>query len=164
MRKISEWVFADGGNVMKKEQKWEFVYAVLGADGEEKIKVCYPRSEEQKKENALKCEKLGYRVVSVKKLYPFNTEKNQHNFFLISNICKNSIWDMECGCKEYDAAEIERLEKLQEKADRLMELDLPVAWIPWEEWQDAKQLSDMAVLHRQECCVANGRYDLISYC
>ena len=147
-----------------KEQRWEFRYAVPTAGGHESIKVCYPRSEEKKNENARLCKEHGYRVVSVKKLYPFNTEKNQHNFDLINNICSNRMYDMMSGEAKYDDAEYGRLEEMKQKAERLFCLPLPIAWIPWEDLKDARELSTMAILHRQDCCIEAGRPDLVAYC
>ena len=145
----------------KREERYALTY-VSKKDGS--TKVCYPRSAEKKDEQLAICKANGIKVVSCKKLYPFSTEKNQHNFMLIANICFNRIHDMENGDIPYDEAEIERLEAQKEKADRFFCLDLPVAWLPYEEWKEAKEMATMAVIHRQEACVVNGRYDLIQYC
>ena len=67
----------------KKEDKWEFCYAVPTADGNWNEKVIYNKTKEKVEENKQKCKELGYKVISVKKLYPFNTYKNQHNFDFI---------------------------------------------------------------------------------
>lgn len=147
-----------------KEQRWEFRYAVKQVDGTEKIKVCYPRTEEKKEENKQKCKELGFRIVSIKKLYPFNTYANQHNFELIKNICFCEMDDMRIGEVKYDEAEYDRLEEMKDKAERFFCLELPVAWLPWEDWKEAKELSELAILHRQNCCIENGRPDLVAYC
>lgn len=146
---------------MKKEQRWEIRY-VSKKDG--KTKSCFPRSEEKKKEQLEVCKEHGIEVLSCKKLYPFNTYANQHNFELIYNICFCDMDDMLIGEKEYDEAEYERLEKMKDNAERFRALELPVAWLPWEDWQEARNLANMAILHRQDCCIANGRYDLVAYC
>ena len=148
---------------MEKEQHWKFEYEKPVADGVE-IKCCYPRSKEKCEENKRICKERGWRVISCEKLYPFNTEKNQHNFDLIHNICMNTLYDMDSGEKKYDAKEYERLEILKEKSERFFCLPLPVAWLPWDEWKDAKELSEMAIIHRQNACIENGRYDLVKYC
>ena len=148
----------------KKEQKWEFKYAKPTTDGGEVVKTCYPKSEEKRDENKETCKALGYRIISIKKLYPFNTYANQHNFELIRNICFNDMDDMRIDEKEYDEAEYDRLEHLKDRADYYFCLPLPVAWLPWEEWSEAKELATMAILHRQDCCIENGRPDLVTYC
>lgn len=149
---------------MKKEQRWEFRYVVVSAMGQEIEKVCYPKSEEQKNKNLETCKRVGYKVLSVKKMYPFNTMKNQHNFMLIANICSNRMHDMDFGDVEYDAAEYDRLDAMKEKAERLFCAELPVAWLTWDDWKDAKELSEMAILHRQDACIEAGRPDLVKYC
>ncbi len=149
---------------MQKEQKWEFKYAVPTEDGNETIKVCYPKSEEKRAENIQKCKDRNYRIVSIKKLYPFNTYKNQHNFKLIRNVCFNTMDDMDIGEIPYDEKEYDRLDEMKTKADEFFGLPLPVAWLPWEEWKEAKELSELAILHRQDACIRNGRPDLVAYC
>jgi hypothetical protein len=144
----------------KKETRYELRY--IAADGKEKK--CFPRSEEKKNENLAICKERGYRVVSCKKLYPFSMEKNQHNFELIRNICFNTMSDMDSGEIPYDAAEYARLSDLKDKAERCFGLPLPIAWLPWETYKEAKELAFMAILHRQEACIANGRPDLVTYC
>lgn len=145
---------------MRKEQRYALTYKLANGT----IKTCYPRSEEKKNENIEFCRKNNIKVISCKKLYPFSTEKNQHNFELISNICYNTMYDMDMGHIPMDEKEYERLEVMREKAGKFFGLELPVAWLPYEEWKEAKELSVMAVLHRQETCIANGRYDLVQYC
>lgn len=147
-----------------KEEKYELRYEVPTANGNWSEKVAFGNSKEWLDRNKAKCKELGYRVVKASKLYPFNTWKNQHNFMLISNICRNTISDMEMGEKEWDDAEIERLEALREKADKLESLPLPLAWIPYEDWKDAKELSEMASLHRYNTCLEHGRYRDLQYC
>ena len=144
----------------RKETRYEFRY--VGKDGTEKV--CYPRSEEKKNENLRVCKERGLRVVSCKKLYPFSMERNQHNFELIRNICFCAMHDMDSGEKPYNAAEYARLEELNAKAERLWSLPLPIAWIPWETYREAKELAQMAILHRQNACIEAGRPDLVTYC
>ena len=145
---------------MTKEQRFEFTYKLTNGT----VKKCYPKSEEQKARNIEICAAKGYKVVSIKKLYPFSTIKNQHNFELISNICFNTMHDMESGEISFDSAEYDRLSDLKEKAERFFELPLPVAWLPYEVWRDANELANMAILHRQEACIAAGRPELVTYC
>lgn len=147
-----------------KEERYEFKYAVPTAEGNESIKTIYPRSKSRIEENKAACKKHGYRFISVKKLYPFNTYKNQHNFELIYNICFCNLNDMEIGEKPMDRAEYDRLYELKEKAEQFFCLPLPVAWLPWEDWKDAKELAEMAILHRQNACIEAGRYDLVALC
>lgn len=148
---------------MKKEQKWEMRYEVPTADGW-KEKVCYPKSEEQREKNFQTIKRAGYKLISCKKLYPFNTYKNQHNFELINNLCYNEMHDMELGEKPFDKYRFDELWDMQEKAEKFFCLPLPMAWLPWEDWKEAKRLSEMAIMHRQDACIENGRYDLVTYC
>lgn len=144
-----------------KEQRWELRYVSL-MNGEEKC--CYPRSEEKKNEQIALCKEKGITVISCKKLYPFSTEKNQHNFELIHNICMNRINDMYIGEAEWDDDEIKRLEELKEKSEEFFCLPLPIAWLPWEKHCEARELANMAIMHRQDACIRNGRPDLVTYC
>ena len=145
---------------MKKEQRWELRY--VNSNGEERV--CTPRSMEQKEENIRKCFRLGYKVLSCRKLYPFSTNKNQHNFELISNVCYNTMHDMDMGEIPYDGEEYDRLSDMKDKADRFFCYELPVAWVTWEEHCEMKELANMAILHRQDACIRNGRPDLVTYC
>lgn len=99
-----------------------------------------------------------------KKLYPFSTARNQHNFQLISNKCTIIMREMECGEREFNEAEYDRLERMRDRADELFAMPLPVAWLTWEDLKDAKELSAMAINMRAEACVAKGRPDLVTYC
>ena len=149
---------------MKKEQRWEMRYVVVSALGQEIEKVCHPRSEEQKQKNIDTCKRVGYKIVSVEKMYPFNTYKNQHNFELIANICFNRMHDMEIGDVAYDNDEYIRLEDMKRKAEKFFCAELPIAWFTWDDWKEAKELSEMAILHRQDACIEAGRPDLVPYC
>ena len=146
-----------------REQRWKFTYAFINKDGDRVVKSCYPRSEEKKSENIKKCKEQGMEIVSITKLYPFSTMKNQHNFDLIHNIVMNELYEYYDG-KKLTEEEVERLEWLRDKSEKYFSLELPVAWLPWEEWKEAHELSQMAILHRQEACIANGRPDLVTYC
>lgn len=146
---------------MKKEQRWELRY-VSKIDGT--VKNCYPQSEEKKAEQLAICKEKGIKVIHCKKLYPFNTWNNQHNFALIRNIAQNELYEIYMNNKKVPDDEIARLESLKEKSERLFGLPLPVAWLPWEDWKDAHELSQMAILHRQEVCIASGKSDFVTYC
>lgn len=144
---------------MKREQRWELRYVAKGED-----RVCYPRSEEKKNENLAKCKQYGYEVVSCKKLYPFNTYKNQHNFELIHNIVMIELYDIWSGDKSVSNAEYDRLQSLRERTEKYFGARLPVAWVPWDVWKDMKEISENAIIHRQNACIEAGRYDLVQYC
>lgn len=145
----------------KKEDRFEIRY-ISKKTGKEKRCVCIGK--ENRDKNLGICRDNELKVLSVKKLYPFNTYKNQHNFELIRNICFNTRYDMDSGEIPMDKAEYERLGKLEEKADRFFCLELPLAWLPWEDWKEANELAQMAIMHRQNACIANGRPDLVTYC
>lgn len=148
----------------RKEERWEQRYAVPTAGGNWSEKVVYPKSKEQKDNNAKKIRELGYKAISCKKLYPFSTVKNQHNFELICNICYNTMHDMDNGEAEYNEAEYNRLWEMKKKAERFFCLELPVAWLSYEDLKDAKELANMAIMHRQDACIEAGRPELVTYC
>ena len=146
---------------MNREQRWELRYVSI-KDGKEKN--CYPRSEEKKNEQLAICREKGIKVIHCKKLYPFSTIKNQHNFDLIHSICFNRIYDLRDGAPEAYKGEWDRLGEMDEKAQRFFGLELPVAWLAYEDWRDAKELANMAIMHRQDACIANGRPELVALC
>lgn len=154
----AEWMMRE------REQKWGIRYAVPTANGEWKEKYCRVRSEEARKENIQKIKEYGYRFISCKKLYPFSMEKNQHNFELINNICFNMMHDMDIGETPYDNDEYNRLWDLREKAEKYFCYELPVAWVPYEELEEMRELANMAIMHRQDACIEAGRPDLVTYC
>ena len=147
-----------------KEERFEIRYAVQTANGNWSEKVIYNTSKEKADSNKARIKELGYKFISCKKLYPFSTMKNQHNFNLISDICHNRMHDMEMGEVEWNDSEYDRLENMKNRADEFFCLPLPIAWLPWEDWKDAKELSENAIVHRQNACIANGRLDLVKYC
>ena len=144
---------------MGKAEKWQFKYEKNG-----EVKICYPQSKEQIEKNRAICKKNGYKVISVKKLYPFSTMKNQHNFDLIHNIVMNELYDIWHGNKSVPDEEYERLEKARDRSEYFFCLPLPIAWLTWDEWEEANEMAASAIVHRQEACIANGRPDLVTYC
>lgn len=148
----------------KKEERYELRYAVPTSEGNWTEKVIYNHSKEKAYANKAKCKELGYKVISCKKLYPFSTMKNQHNFELIHNIVMCDLYDIWNGEKSVSDAEYARLEELKEKSEKFFCLPLPVAWLTWEDWKEAKELSETAIIHRQNACIENGRPDLVTYC
>lgn len=145
----------------RREERFELRYVSL-KDGTEKV--CYPKSKAGKDEQLRIARERGIKVISCKKLYPFNTEKNQHNFMLVANICANRMHDMFMGDAKYDGAEVDRLEALKEKADKYFGYPLPVAWVTWEDHQEMQELAMMAVMRREQTCIESGRTDLLKYC
>lgn len=145
---------------MRKQEKYQFNYKT--ADGADKV--CYPRSKEQIAANRQRCRELGFTVLSVKKLYPYSMEKNQHNFELIANRCFNIMADMDAGEIPYDAAEYDRLYEMREKAQRFFCYGGGIAWVPWEDLKEMRELAASAVEIRVQTCVRTGRLDLIKYC
>lgn len=135
---------------MKHEERFDLAY--IGKDGTEKH--CYPRSREKRDENLRFCEEHGVKVLSCKKLYPFSTMRNQHNFMLIYNICFNTMTDMQDGEIEFDEAEYERLEATRDKAGEFFCMELPIAWVPWETLCEMREMAAAAEWHRD---AANAR-------
>lgn len=143
-----------------REERFEMVFE--GVDG--KVRKCYPRSKEKLEENKRVLKESGRKLYKVTKLYPFSTEKNQHNFELISNVAANIMRDMENGDVPYDEKEYDRLWNLREKAQKYFGLELPVAWIPYPMLAEAKELAATAIEHRTNACIEAGRLDLVKYC
>lgn len=133
---------------MKREERFELVY--IGKDGTERR--CYPRSVAKKEENLRVCKEQGIKVISCKKLYPFNMMKNQHNFALIANIAYNTMWDMEHEERPWNTDEYNRLAETREKAERFFTMPLPIAWVPWEDYKEMKELAIAAECHRDAAC------------
>lgn len=146
-------------NNYSTELRYRIDYKVNG-----EIKSCYPKSEESKNKNLEICNSRGYEVIKVTKLYPFSTNKNQHNFMLIKNKCYNKMYDMDIGIIPYDKKEYNRLYELAEKADKFFCLELPIAWLDGNTYKEAKRISQMAIHFRMDTCIERGRYDLIQYC
>lgn len=106
----------------------------------------------------------GFKFLSVTKLYPFSTQKNQHNFELIFNVCSNQLHDNRMGEVKLSEEEVKELCSLRKKADEFRSLALPVAWLPWETWKQAKEVSEMARAHRINACIAAGNTKYLQYC
>lgn len=146
--------------IYKKEQRWEMRYRL--EDGTEKH--CYPRSEEQRQKNLDYCKEHGIEVISCRKLYPFSIEKNAHNILLIHNKAYIKMRDMENDEVEWDENEYNRLEYIFDRTGHLLSYHEQLAWMPWEDYKDAKEYSALAVELRVNTCIEKGRYDLIQYC
>lgn len=131
---------------MKREERYEFTY--INANGEAKTKTV--RSKEQLDKCLKTCEDMHFAVVRKCKLYPFSTMRNQHNFELISNICANTMYDMQHGLIEWDEAEYDRLAATRDKANEFFCYDLPVAWVPFDTLTEMKGLASAAICHRDE--------------
>lgn len=148
-----------GQRQFPKEDRWEFKYEIGG-----EIKFCYPRSKESIEANRMDCEERGWKVLSVKKVYPFSTEKNQHNFELIRNVCFNRMHDMDMGDIPYDKEAYDKMYGLRERAEQYMGLPLPVAWLPYEQLKEAKEIVAMAHEHRYAANLAAGNYKWLHLC
>jgi len=148
-----------GQRTFPKEERWEFRY-----NNGEQNKVCYPRSKESIEDNRAYCREKGWKVLSVKKVYPFSTEKNQHNFELIHNVCFNRMHDMDMGEIPYNEQAYDRMYELRDKADKFRGLPLPVAWLTWEELKEAKEIVAMAHEHRYAANLAAGNYRWLHLC
>lgn len=140
------------------EQRYKIEYEVNGA---KKTRTVY--TEEDKKEFLNKCKAMGYKATATK-LYPFSTNKNQHNFMLVINRCNNIMYDMDMGYIPYNKREYDRLYELVEKAEKLFCLELPVAWVDGKTYREAKTISQTAIEYRVNTCIERNRYDLIKYC
>jgi hypothetical protein len=142
-----------------RELRYKINY--VDADGKNKSIVVTGKDKAEKYATAYK--EKGYKVTTTK-LYPFSTNKNQHNFMLVKNRCYNTMYDMDTGNIPYDKAEYNKLYELSQKADEFFGLPLPIAWLDWKTVREAKKIAQMAVDYRMETCIKNGRYDLLQYC
>ena len=131
-----------------REERYEFTYITVM--GKQKTEVV--RSKARLENCKQTCAELGYKVVRTRKLYPFSTMKNQHNFALIANICYNTMHDMQDGEIPWNDAEYDKLAATREKAEEYFCYDLPVAWVPWETYKEMKELSVAAICHRDRAC------------
>lgn len=133
--------------------KWRMIFNT--PDGQQTV---YCKSKEKVKANTEAAEKRGWTLVSCEKLYPFGTEKNQHNFDLIHNVCYNAMHDMETGDTAYDEDEYNRLHHAYERAEYYFCLSLPVAWLTWEELAEARELVAWAVNYRMDANERAGKH------
>lgn len=148
----------------EREDRWEFRYSIPHDDGTCEDKTCYPKSKEQIEKNKDFCQSHGYEVISINKLYPFSTMKNQHNFDLIHTLVMIDLYEIWEGQKQVSDEEYQRLEHLRDLSERFFSLPLPVAWLTWDDWKKAHELAQQAIIHRQNACIENGRPDLVTYC
>ena len=133
--------------------KWRMVFDT--PDGEKTI---YCKSKEKVKENKATGERRGWTLKSCDKLYPFSTEKNQHNFDLIHNVCYNAMHDMEMGDADWNDTEYDRLQHAKERAEYYFSLPLPLAWLTWAELSEARELVAWAVNHRMDANEKAGKF------
>ena len=131
---------------IQRQERFEMVYV----DEYGKTRYCYPKSREQKDRNLQVIKERNLKLLRVTKLYPFSTMRNQHNFDLISNICANTMYDMQNGDIAFDEDEYERLAETRDKAQKFFCMDLPVAWVPWETYREMKEMAASACCHRDE--------------
>ena len=130
---------------MKKTEGFKIMYEISGNE-----KVCYCNSKEQKQATVDYCKVKNIKIISCEKLYPFNSLNNQHNFDLIATLCVNAINDMITGNKQFNEQEYNKLEETRKEAEDFLLLELPTAWLPYDKWKRAKELSLMAIVYRDE--------------
>lgn len=149
---------------MSKKNNFRESHFVIEYVAAGEIKKCYPMSVDSKDKCLATCKSRHVEVISVTKLYPFSTAKNQHNFDLIYSICYNWMCEMERGEREWDDTLYNDLSAMRERAEYFLHMTLPVAWMTWEDLSDAKLLASWAVEHRANKCIENGRPDLVKFC
>lgn len=147
-----------------KQERYEIKYIIVSAQGHEIPKYIIAEGKARRDEILAQCKEKGIRVEYSKKLYPFSTMKNQHNFELIRNICFNRMSDIEAGEIKCSEEEYDRLYSLRQKASKYFSYPLPVAWVTWQEYSEMNALAQLAIVHRQEACIEHGRPDLVQYC
>ena len=141
------------------EQKFEIKY-----ETSEGVKTIRVKNEEAKVRYLEILNDKGYKVIKTTKLYPFSTNKNQHNFMLVKNRCYNLMYDMDMGNIKYNEKEYNMMTELAAKADKFFSLELPVAWLDWNSIREANKIARMAIEWRIDSCINNNRLDLIQYC
>lgn len=142
----------------RKVEKWGIWYSVPTAEGDWKEKYIRVTSKEKLNHNLDLIKKYGYRLDKYRKLYPFNMEKNQHNFELIHNIAMNELYDIWNGLKKVSDEEYARLEEAKEKSEKFFCAELPIAWIPWDEYEQMKEMATAAEIHRDAANARAGRF------
>jgi hypothetical protein len=147
----------------RREERWVFKYTYT-VNGKREVHYCYPTTKQSIEHNRKYCEERGWEVVYVKKVYPFSTEKNQHNFDLISNVCSNRMHDMDMGDIPMDKEAYDKMYELRKKAQRYFGLPLPVAWLTWDDLKEAKEIVAMAHEHRYAANLEAGNLDWLHLC
>ena len=135
---------------MNREERYEFTY--INSEGKEKTEQA--RGKARLNRCLDTCRELGLPVVRTRKLYPFSTERHQHDFDHVHNICKNRMYDMEIEEIPWDSNEYKGLEETAKKAEEFFCLPLPVVWVPWEQYKEMKELVVASEVHRD---IANAR-------
>lgn len=135
---------------MNREERYEFTY--INREGKEKTEQVRGKIRLNKCYDI--CRDLGYKVIGHRKLYPFSMERHQHDFDHIHNICRNRMSDMENEEIPWNLDEYNRLYETAKKAEEFFCLPLPVAWVPWEQYKEMKELVAASEVHRD---IANAR-------
>lgn len=135
-----------------REEHYKIVYR--RTDGT--YKTIYPNSQAKREECIAKIHGLGYRVTKNVKLYPFNTEKHQHDFQHVADMCFNKMYEMERGEIEWDRKVYDELSDTFEKANYCFGLELPIAWVEYDVYKDCKELATASIMHRDHACAMHG--------
>ena len=141
------------------EQRYKIEYTYNGIN-----KTVIAKTTEEKERIHNICKKDGYNLNKTTKLYPFSTNKNQHNFMLVMNRCNNKMYDMDMGYIPYNKKEYDRLYELAQKAEKYYCLELPIAWVDGRTYGEANRIAHTAIEYRVNTCINNDRYDLLKYC
>ena len=103
------------------------------------------------KDRAKLMEDHGASEIRCVKCYPINMMEHQHDFEHISTLCRNEISDMEDGIAQWSSYRYEFLKKMAEKAEYFFGffgMDGYLAWFPYEEWKEAKEMISASEIHR----------------
>lgn len=142
----------------KRVEKWGIWYSVPTADGEWKEKYARCTSKDSLHKNLEAIKQRGFKLDKYRKLYPFNMEKNQHNFDLIHTMCMNELYDIWNGDKTVSDEEYNRLEEAKEKSEKFFCAELPIAWVPWDEYEQMREMATAAEIHRDAANARAGRF------
>ena len=126
--------------------------------------VCKVIGEAAKIRKVEELKRNGRKVQSVRKLYPFNLERNAHNLELIRNVANNRMYDMLSGDLPMDEGEYQRLADIASRALGYLLSVGPTRWLEWDAWQEVKSLSDMGIEYRAEANERAGRPDRAALC
>ena len=131
---------------MERQNVFKITYIRNGSE-----RVHYARSIEEKNKD-LQYIREHDTLVSCKKCYPINMEKNQHNFLLVYNICFNIMSDMDDGDIPFDGEKYDELYERREKAEEFMNsygmFNSQISWFTWNEYKEAKEMIAFACMHR----------------
>lgn len=138
---------------MRKESRWEIRF-ISSRNGWKTTEIAY--SDQEKDRMLRKLSESGEQVLRCRKLYPFSTMHYGHHFGMQYFRCSLRIDEIESGQPEKYSGEKEYLMGIAKRAQEFERLPFPVAWLPFDELRDAKQIVEMSIKCSKQACIDNG--------